>query len=125
MIENDEVGFLPTLRSTNNMNDQLLDLVRETARKKILFLPHAVRQMSRLDRMISPSDIHDVLENGEMIENYPEDRRGHSCLILGFDRNNRAIHVVCSPKEEYLAVITAYLPVTRLWSQNFKERKSL
>ncbi len=107
------------------MNDQLLDLVREAARKKILFLPHAVRQMSRLDRMISPSDIREVLENGEIIENYPEDRRGHSCLILGCDGNNRAIHVVCSQKKEYLAVITAYLPATSLWSQNFRERGSL
>jgi len=107
------------------METQILDLVREAARKRLLFLPHAVRQMSRLDRMISPSDIHEVLENGEIIEDYPEDRRGHSCLILGVDRNHRTIHVVCSPKEDYLAVITAYLPSPNLWSQDFRERQSL
>lgn len=101
----------------------MLELVREAARKKILFLPHAVRQMSRLDRMITPGDIHNVLEHGEIIEDYPEDKRGHSCLILGFDQNHRAIHVVCSPKEEYLAVITAYLPAPNLWSPDFIERR--
>jgi len=63
-----------------------------------IFLPHAVRQMSRVDRMISPNDIRQVLNNGEIIEDYPEDRRGHSCLIHGFDKNKRAIHIVCSPK---------------------------
>jgi hypothetical protein len=31
-------------------------------------------------------------------------------LLLGFGDNNRAVHVVCSPKDEYLAIITAYLP---------------
>ncbi len=101
----------------------ILDLVRETAKKKILFLPHAVRQMSRLDRMISPNDIHEVLENGEIIEDYSEDKRGHSCLILGVDKNNRAIHVVCSPKEEYLAVITAYIPAPHIWSPDFRKRQ--
>jgi len=37
-----------------------------------IFLPHAVRHMSRVDRMISPNDIRQVLNNGEIIEDYPE-----------------------------------------------------
>ncbi|MBI5665293.1 MAG: DUF4258 domain-containing protein, partial [Nitrospirae bacterium] len=32
--------------------------------------------MSRPDRMISPSDVHRVINNGELIEDYPEDARG-------------------------------------------------
>ena len=31
-----------------------IDIVRQSAEKRILFLSHAVRQMSRPDRMISP-----------------------------------------------------------------------
>jgi hypothetical protein len=58
-----------------------------------------------------------------VIENYPEDARGHSCLILGFGKNERPVHVVCSPKEDYLAIITAYLPDSNEWEQNFKTRK--
>ena len=60
----------------------LLHLVREAAEKKILFLPHAVRQMSRPDRMIRVAEVRSCVTGGGLIEDYPEDVRGHSCLIL-------------------------------------------
>jgi hypothetical protein len=66
-----------------------------------------------------------VVKHGEIIEDYPEDVRGHSCLMLGYGDGNRAIHVVCSPKEEYLAIITAYLPDEDEWSDNFRVRIKL
>lgn len=37
---------------------------------------------------------------------------------------DRAVHVVCSPKAEYLAVITVYVPEPAQWSADFRERKS-
>ncbi len=89
--------------------------------KKVLFLPHALKQMSRLDRMISVEDVQEVIELGEIIEDYPHDERGESCLIAYV--NERPIHIVCSPKDDYLAIITAYLPDPKLWSNNFKERR--
>ncbi len=101
----------------------ILKLVREAAKKEILFLPHAVRQMSRLERMISTTEVRQVIKRGELIEDYPEDVRGHSCLILGHGDNSRPIHVVCSPKEDYLAVITAYLPNPQQWADNLRKRR--
>ena len=106
------------------MSQQFLDAVREAVKEKILFLPHAVRQMSRLDRMITTDDIRNVLMKGEIVEDYPEDVRGHSCLILGTDNTGRAIHVVCSPKDDYVAIITAYLPDPRQWQSDFRQRKT-
>ncbi|MDI6766024.1 MAG: DUF4258 domain-containing protein [Bacteroidota bacterium] len=103
----------------------ILDKVRETAGKKILFLPHAITQMSRPDRMITTDEVRAVIEAGIVIENYTEDKRGHSCLILGYGDGGRAIHVSCAPKDEYLAIITAYLPSESEWSIDFKERKNL
>jgi hypothetical protein len=100
----------------------ILDLVKESAAKRILFLSHAVRQMSKPDRMITTRDIRSVIKNGEVIEDYPEDARGHSCLILGTG-GNRPVHVVCSPKKEYLAIITAYIPDDQEWEDNYKKRK--
>ncbi|QTA83017.1 DUF4258 [Desulfonema limicola] len=82
-----------------------------------MFIPHAVRQMSRPDRMIKTSEIRDVIKYGEIIENYPEDARGHSCLVFGFGENTRFIHVVCSPKKDYLAIITAYIPDSNQWEK--------
>lgn len=61
----------------------------------------------------------------EIIENYPNDPRGHSCLILGFGIDNRPIHIVCAPKNEYLAIITPYIPNEEEWENNFKKRKVL
>ena len=33
-------------------------------------------------------------------------------------------HVVCSPKEDYLAVITAYLPSEDEWDSDLRTRKT-
>lgn len=62
----------------------MLTLVRNVARIKMLFLPHALQQMMRPDRMISRHEIRSVVEVGDVIEDYPADPRGHSCLLLGF-----------------------------------------
>ncbi len=59
---------------------------------------------------------------GEVIEDYPADARGHSCLLLGAGDAGRPIHAVCAPKDDYLAVITAYLPGKDEWSDDFRRR---
>ena len=100
----------------------IVELVRIAAGNRILFLSHAIRQMSRPDRMITTADIRRIINEGEVIENYPEDARGHSCLILGVDDGQRPIHVVCSPKDEYLAIITCYLPDEDEWSDDLSVR---
>jgi uncharacterized protein DUF4258 len=97
--------------------------VKIAAQKCLLFLPHAVRQMSRPQRMISPHEVEAVVIQGELIEDYPNDPRGPSCLMLGFGERRRAVHVVCSPKDEYLAIITAYLPDPGQWSEDYRRRR--
>lgn len=99
----------------------ILDAVRQAARKKVLFLPHAIKQMARPAIMISTGEVDRVVAAGEIIEDYPEDARGPSCLMLG-SGEGRPIHVVCSPKDEYLAVITAYVPDPSQWSPDFRGR---
>lgn len=104
------------------MNVNILKSVQEAARKKILFLPHALDQMNRPDRLITPSDVKKVIFQGEVIEEYPEDSRGYSCLMFGLGDGSRPIHVVCSPKIDFLAIITAYLPDKDKWSKDFRRR---
>jgi hypothetical protein len=105
------------------MTDDPIERIREAARKKILFLPHALRQMNRPERMISTGEIRMVIEQGAIIESYPEDVRGHSCLMLGAGNESRPLHVVCAPKEDYLAIITAYLPDAAEWSEDSRIRR--
>ena len=52
---------------------EFLALIRERARERLLFLPHAPGQMSRPDRMIAPAEVRAVIDKGEIIEDYPED----------------------------------------------------
>jgi hypothetical protein len=101
----------------------ILTLIQTSAQQKILFSPHAVRQMSRTDRMISPEEVKSITEKGLMIEDYPDDERGHSCLFSGKGTAGRVIHVVCSPRKEYLCIITAYLPDKENWEDGFKRRR--
>ena len=93
-----------------------------SAIKKILFSPHAIKQMSRPEKMITTGEIRDAVLFGEVIEEYPEDQRGESCLIF-HATENRIIHVVCAPKTDYLAIITAYVPAPDQWSSDFKVRR--
>lgn len=88
----------------------MIDQVRAAAHRRVLYLPHAVRQMARPDRMIRPAEVLDAILKGEVIEDYPEDARGHSCLLLGVGEHGRAIHVVCSPKVDYLDLILDRVP---------------
>ena len=100
-----------------------LEKIKRAARRRILFLPHAIRQMTRPDRMIGTGDIRLVIATGEVIEDYPNDTRGHSCLMMGFDDEENPIHILCAPRGDYLAVITAYRPSRLEWDKDFKTRK--
>lgn len=102
-----------------------IELIRAAGGIRILFLPHAVRQMARLDRMITVEEVRHCVRQGELIEDYPSDVRGQSCLMLGTADLERPIHVVCAPKNDYLAIITAYQPDPKEWEGDWKTRRSL
>ena len=63
--------------------EPILEQVKRAARQRVLYLPHAVRQMSHSDRMIAPAEVEHIAISGEVIEDYPQDPRGPSCLLLG------------------------------------------
>lgn len=73
--------------------------------------------------MITTLEVERVVRAGKIIEDYPDDARGHSCLMLGYGMKSRAIHVVCAPKEDYLAIITTYLPSEDEWERDCEQRR--
>jgi len=107
---------------SNPLPNISMNSVRLSAAKQVLFLSHAVRQMSRPDRMITTKEVREVLSTGIVIEDYPKDPRGASCLVFGRGDEGRPIHVVCSPKTNFLAIITAYVPHRDEWSDDFRVR---
>ena len=77
--------------------------------------------MARPERLISANEVEQVVLEGDLVEDYPDDVRGHSCLLLGAP-DGRPVHVVCPPRAQYLAIITAYLPEPTQWSPDFRRR---
>jgi hypothetical protein len=76
-----------------------------------------------VQRGISTDDVVHVLENGEIIEQYPADYPYPSCLVLGAALNKRSVHVVCGLGKNELWLITAYYPNPVEWTGDFKFRR--
>lgn len=74
-------------------------------------------------RNISYEEIKEVILNGEIIEEYPDDYPYPSCLILGMTIKNRVIHVVVGISDTKLWLITAYIPNVDQWDADFKKRR--
>ena len=73
-------------------------------------------------RNITEDDIESALNNGEIIEQYPDDYPWPSCLILGYS-NNHPLHICMGSNGDAAKLITAYWPDPKKWSADFKQRK--
>jgi len=98
----------------------MIELIRKVAQKRIIESEHCADKRVLTD--ITKDDILDVIFNGIIIEDYPEDKRGHSCLLAKMVRG-RMIHVCCSPKEDYLKLITVYQASTDIFEEDLITRK--
>jgi hypothetical protein len=76
------------------------------------------------ERDISPVEIEEVILSGEIIEDYPQDKYGPSCLIYGITKTDRILHVQCSL--EPIWIITTYDPrsAPEEWENDFKRRRA-
>jgi hypothetical protein len=75
---------------------------------------------------ITVSELEKALKGCELIEDYPDDPRGSSFLILGFS-DHRPIHAVCAIRHdpEELLFITVYDPSRhpQKWEDNYRKRR--
>jgi len=82
---------------------------------------HVVDQ--RIIRGISVKETQELFVDAEVIEDYPEDKYGPSCLILGKTKDGRPLHIQCSyPSRPLIKIITLYEPDPDLWI-DFKIRR--
>ena len=77
-------------------------------------------QQERLEEDLDVTEIEEALTQGEILEDYPDDPRGESCLILGY-AGTKPIHTVVgwaqkSPSERLLRLITVYIPQPPKWT---------
>ena len=60
-------------------------------------------------------DLEAAIRNGEILEDYPGDPRGPSCLVLGYSQVG-PIHVVCGyVSTNWIRIITVYIPRFPKW----------
>ncbi len=100
----------------------LMDDIRDKVlRSEYEFTKHAVDRT--ILRHISVAEIGQAVENGEIIENYPNDKYGPSCLILGFTHTGRPLHLqITHPGQNILKLITVYVPDPAGWV-DFRKRR--
>ena len=85
------------------------------------FSQHAVDQTIR--RHISVQEIREAIAAAQVIEDYPGDKYGPSCLVLGFTDAGRPLHVQCSDASRPLVkIITAYEPDPNEWVDSRQRR---
>lgn len=64
---------------------------------------------------LTVANVEQALQTAALLEDYPTDPRGPSCLVLGFV-NGRPVHAVCGlTKQGRLFLITIYLPAMPKW----------
>lgn len=93
----------------------LNEIQAKILRREYEFSRHAVDQS--IIRGISVAEVEEAMATRtEVVEDYPDDKYGPSCLILGFTKAGRPIHLQCSyPSRPIVKVITLYEPDPGLW----------
>jgi Domain of unknown function (DUF4258) len=87
------------------------------------FFKHAVDQS--ILRGIRVQEVREAITSGQIIEDYPDDKYGSSCLVSGLTQSNRYIHIQCSyPIRPLVKIITLYEPDSKQWSDNFTRRRN-
>ena len=85
----------------------------QVAAGDVEFSHHAREEME--DEAIGTAEVLEAIAAGRILENYPDDPRGPSCLLAGLTRAGRALHVVCTTAAPMLRIITVYGPQPPKW----------
>ncbi len=105
------------------MTASIEEIRQKIADEQFEFSKHAVDQS--IVRNILVREVKEAIANGQIIEDYPDDKYGASCLISGLTQGNRPIHIHCSyPSRPLIKVITLYEPNLQRWNDDFTQRIS-
>jgi len=104
----------------DDANDKVTDLeaalkqIRTQASAgRIRITQHAQQEMTQEDIVLD--DVLEAIATGQIIENYPEHRRGACCLLYGCTQDNHPLHIVCTTAQPLLIIITVYRPKPPKW----------
>lgn len=97
------------------------DIQSKVQQGQFEFSKHAVDQS--ILRRISVKEMREAIASSQVIEDYPDDKYGPSCLVFGLTETNRPLHIQCShPSRPLIKIITLYKPGPDEWV-DFKVRR--
>jgi len=99
-----------------------LELIQEAiAQGNYQYSLHALQRTT--ERQISRTEIEQAISRAEVIEDYPQDKYGPSCLLYGDRDGGRVLHLQVS-LPPLVKIITVYEPDPNEWENN-RIRKSI
>ena len=82
---------------------------------------HAQQEMVEED--VTLDEVLQVVATGQILEYYPEHKRGACGLLLGWTRLGRVLHIVCTTAQPILIIITVYEPKLPKWTTPTQRRR--
>jgi len=96
------------------MTTMINQLRSKIAANQFEFSRHTLDQ--NILRGITVQELHEAIADGEVIEDYPDDKYGPSFLVFGMTKSRRPIHIQCSyPSRRVVKIITLYQPDLEQW----------
>ncbi len=96
-------------------------IISKIKRDDYLFSQHADRE--RMNDNLLISEVEESIVGGTVLESYPEDKRGSSCLVVGFTKQGKPVHTVCGKSGDDLVLITVYIPAPPKFITPYERRK--
>lgn len=94
--------------------EAILEQIRvQAAAENIRITQHAQQEMVEED--ITLDEVLQAIVTGQIVENYPEHRRGACCLLNSHAQQGRSLHIVCTTAQPVLIIITVYEPKPPKW----------
>ena len=101
----------------------VLEQIRRHAHEEnIRVTQHAQQEMAEED--VTLDQVLEALAVAQILENYPEHRRGACCLLYGSTKNGRPLHIVCTTARPLLIIITVYQPIPPRWITPTRRRNT-
>ena len=89
-------------------------ILRKIENGQFEFSQHAIDQS--ILRRINIQEFREAVSQSDLIEDYPDDKYGPSCLLLGFTSSHRPLHILCSyPSRPIIKIVTLYEPNPSDW----------
>ena len=98
--------------------DILNHIKRHVTAETIQLTLHAQQEM--INDAVGTDELIEALQNCQIIENYPDHRRGPCCLVCSRTSKDRFLHIVCTTQQPELIIITVYEPAAPKWKTPYK-----